>query len=372
MERRSGVEWRVVILRQVSALAGVILGVGITVAYLYSVGQLDAMVNGILLVMSDTANNAGGENIHHPVRLLVDSLVRYGKVLGVGIGIAAPAFFVARGLRGVSPQTRRLSYIAMVLITIGATVYLYLCQVGMFPPPLGLAFLLFIITLWQQKNERSPESSRRSYLYVIAILFTIFMNVGSSNNMTFSLKFTILLLLPIGVVEGIVLWKREEWVKVLVIILFANITSLFIVSRLNNHGFVFNQQGRFVAPALAGLYADTSLTRPYNELTEAMAEVGIVEGDTLLCYPDLPMLHFTSRTIPAFVNPWISDVFVGFPSDALIEKRLTVEGKYPPYVVRGYPDKVEGEEKSRFLDKFWSRYDTVARGDKFSILKRPE
>ncbi|MGE3800999.1 MAG: hypothetical protein AB7H80_08270 [Candidatus Kapaibacterium sp.] len=372
MERRSGVEWGVVIQRQVSALAGIGAGVGIAIAYLHSVGQLDAMVSGILSMMSDTANNAGGENIHHPARLLVDSLIRYGKVLGVGVGIAVPAFFVARGLRGVSPQTRHLSYIAIALITVGATIYLNLRQMGMFPPPIGLALLLFIITVRRQKSEQSEESSHRNYLYVIAILFMIFMNIGSSNNMTFSLNFTILLLLPIGVAEGIALWKREEWVKILVIILFANIVSLFLVSRLYNRGFVFNQQGTFVAPALAGLCADTSLTRPYNELTEAMAEVGIVEGDTLLCYPDLPMLHFTSQTIPAFVNPWISDVYVGFPSDALIEKMLTVEGKYPPYVVRGYPDEVEGEEKSRFLDKFWSRYDTVARGDKFSILKRPD
>ena len=366
---RSGAKRRSAIV-PIGALIGLIAGLSIAVALLKLAGYWSPVEVGIRAIV-DSVGSDGGENIHNPFRLLIDTVIRYAKVVGAGAGLILCCWVWRKVFPHRTPSSRDPFVLLLILVVVVATVLLSLIGAGSFPLPLGAGLALF---LFGAVHVYRTGDRHRFILFVCAALYMVMMNAGSSNNMSFSLKYTALLIVPLGFLETRRMVSSSVSLPVARLVLVTNLIALFLISRLVNESrFVFALDGEFDAPALGSTYTDSSTAASYNALTRALTQAGVRQGDTLLGYVDIPMINFSSATVPGLQNAWISNHAVGYPSIALIDSMVTREGLRPHFIVRANPLKTTGA-KLDYLDSLWRayRYDTVWRSDDYILMMRPD
>ena len=355
--------------------AGFVAGSSFIVASLYLLGYLEIAVKGVVDVFVQTSASGGADNIHHPSRLLVDTLVRYAKVIGVGGLALIGVWFFEKFIDHNNLVKRKIAVVSLLVLVAGLTAFFVYKQMGMYPPPVGMAVILFLLA-YRGVASRIDEIGRG--LYVLAGLSLLLMNLGSSNPQVGSFKFTALLVLAVGILEN---WNGENKIasgRILLVILCTNLFSLWIYTRMVQSVPIWELNGKFNSKKLQGQLTVQYLAQETNQVTLALKKGGMKPGDTTLFYVDIPMLHYLTETIPALVNPWISNQSVGCPvySRTLeMIQELRAKRQLPKYVVRAkgvyVPEKTI--PKIAFLDSIWGAegYDTIAKFDRMILLKRP-
>ena len=357
-------------------LAGVVFGTGLVALFLLLTGNLEHALNGLWQTYTDVSSYSGQDNIHHPLRLFTDTLVRYGKAWGVGAVLMAGAYLWAKLFPTNKPQPLQPLTVLLLILT-GVLTFLFIIRGwGTFPVPMGIISVLFMGVLWYGRNGLNRE---RVLLYTVAVAYMVCMNLGSSNPGTGSLKYTAILLIPITLIESSRVLSGRISFSWLRLIFYANAVVLFLTTRTINHEHVFAMNRSFQAPALVHICSTEEDVNELEQLLSLLHNAGLREGDTTLCYVDIPLLHFVTRTIPALRNPWISDRSVGLPSYEKTRQQLCVDqlnDRLPSFVIRGRTIHHSTEydtPKLRFLDDVWGRegYDTIWHTERFTVLKKP-
>lgn len=365
------------VLQPVFVGVGFMLGTLALAGVLALWGNLDNALFGIVSTLKETATYGGGDNIHHPGRLLTDTLLRYGKLLLVGGAAVAAVWLFDQVFTQASRRVRIVSGVTVVAAVSALTVYFAINQLGMFPPSIGILSVLFLMQIWRSRQSRDPWEWT---LYAVAGLYMVLMNVGSSNPQVGSFKFTVILLCPVVLIE---FYRRESKylsTHFLLVLLLANITALWLGTNLWNNIPTGEVGWEFDSDRLAFQHQSELIVREVDSVQKGLAEAGMRPGDTTLFYVDVPMLHFLTATVPAFTNPWVSNQSVGYPSLAKMREMVSQmedNGTLPKYVVRArdvYLREVEIVPKVRFLDSLIlaEGYDTVVQLERMVVLKRPD
>ena len=367
---------------------GFIVGTGGVAFVLFLTGNLGHAIDGLLQTYNDVSSYKGGDNIHHPLQLLADTAIRYGKIAGAGLILLFGAYVVQKLLllrrshassHELDASTSLLNHpvVFMLICLAWLFVSVFLLEGrGLLVSAIGIVGILFVCILIYQRHSMSRHEL---LLYVVALVYMVCMNLGSSNSGTGNLKYTMLLLLPVVLVQSKQLSSTILPIPVFRLLLYANILVMFFTTRFVYHGRIVEERAVFQSPALAHIRSTEKPVQELDRLLEVLADAGLKPGDTTLCYVDIPLLHFVTQTIPALKNPWISDRAVGLPSLQKTREVLregAANGTLPAFVIRGYL--VQNHEeystpKLQFLDSLWQAedYDTLLRTEKFTVLKRP-
>lgn len=363
--------------RRLSATAlGFVAGTGFLMLLLHLTGNLGHAVEGIRRTYLDVSSYSGEDNIHHPLRLLTDTLIRYAKMVAIGGLVLFGAYVWKRWFPRREPSAKDFLTILVLLLTAAVTSLFVIRSWGSFPPSFGILTVFFAVVASRQWKTLSSD---KLILYTVALLYLFCMNLGSSNPGVGSLKYTAWLFIPVTLIESSGMSSPNFSYRLMRWILVTNIVAVTLSFRLYFDTPVLLHGTTFRTDALRGIGFSKEGVAEFEGLMTELKLEGLHEGDTTLCYIDVPLLHFTTRTIPALGNPWISDRSVGLPSLRTTRTMLAnqaVTRTLPKFVVRarGIYNQVELDiPKIRFLDSLWraERYDTVWSKGRFAVLRRP-
>ena len=359
----------------VPIILGIIAGTALVMIVLEACGLLDVAIGGMIGSLQQGSSNSGADNIHHPLRLLADTVIRYAKALAIGGVLLSGIWLFDRVIVGKREKLPFWLAPAISVAVVVATAYLAVSELGMFPPSIGLITLVSVLLLWREWRRGWSD---RLFLVAAGIIYMVTMNAGSSNPQVGSLKFTILIIAPVVLIE---IFREATGGstrgRILGMILCANVLSLWLSTRMFYGGSIFGFTEQFRVEGLAGVYFQPPVVNQIETAVSDFRKGGLREGDTALFYVDIPIFHFLTKTIPALENPWISSYAVGYPAEGrtlqMID-RMKREGRLPKVVVRGPDDLSMGENRAskiRALDSIWQAedYDTVLTSGIFVMLR---
>ena len=362
----------------VPVLCGIGFGLIVIALILDAFGLFEVVSAGVVESLQQGSSNEGRDNIHHPLRLITDSVTRYGKAIGVGGGILFGVWVFNRiVLRDRDSLSAWVVPLLMIPVAV-VTAWLAVSGRGMFPPAIGVITIVALAVIWREWRRGWSD---RLFLILSGVIYLVMMNAGSSNPQVGSLKFTILLVAPVVLIEIYrAAFGGDAVGRIIGLILCTNIVVLWLSTRMFYGGSIFDYTEMHQIEGLAGVYAEPSQVRDLETVVSRLREVGLREGDRSLMFVDIPMLHFVTRTIPSLKNSWISSYAVGYPDERkMIEMigQVKQRGELPEWVVRAPDDIAMGENsarKIRTLDSILSseNYDTILVTEEYAFLKRSE
>lgn len=359
--------------RLIATFIGFLIGTGIIALVLYLSGDLHHLLDGLRQTYIDAFSNNGNDNIHNPLRLLKDTAIRYGKMLGVGSMALLAAYVWRRFYPKREPSLRDPLTVLSLFVVAACTALFFYKGLGGFPPSFGIMSILFLFVLWRQRRDLHRE---RLLLYTLGVFHMIFLNAGASNDSVWSFKFSAWIIMPVALIESSSMLSERISIRLLRWVLYMNVTVVMITGRIFNEAPVYRMNVPFQAETLYPMHGTAETVEEFEKLMSKLRTAGLRPGDTALCYVDIPIIHFATRTIPALRNAWISDHALVWPSYETMRRELrrrVREHALPKIVVRSFSDRAPATPKTLFLDSLWGaqRYDTAWRNEKFIVLKRP-
>lgn len=364
------------LVRLAAVIGGVLIGTGLIIFLLYLSGTLHYMIEGLITTYRDVSSYDGGDNIHNPFRLLQDTATRYFRILLIGCMVLAGVFVWKRWFPKREPDLKSGLTIAVLLAAAVLTFLFIYNGWGSFPPTFGIIVILFLAVLFNQRKRLRREEW---ILYTVAFCYLVLMNAGSSNPGAGNMKYTAWLFVPVTLIESVrcisprISFRMIRWLFVV------NVATLALTSRLTTDKVsIFEMGSAYRTPALQGVHNTGKDVDEFEQLMVGLHNAGLRPGDTTISYVDAPLVHFATRTIPALVNPWVSDRSVGLPSmerTRAILAQADRTGSLPKFVIRSHLLNHEQEfaiPKIQFLDSLWGAkgYDTVWRQKRFVVLRR--
>lgn len=363
-------------IRPLSVTAGFLLGTGVILLLLWLTGNLRYMIDGLVTTYSDVSSYDGGDNIHNPFRLVQDTVTRYFRILLIGSIVLAGARIWKRLYPKREPEPKDPLTWA-VLGAAGLLTFLFVFNGwGSFPPTFGIITILFLAVLFNRGRSLSRE---RAVLYAVAFCYLVLMNAGSSNPGAGNMKYMAWIFVPVTLLESLRAVSPRISFRMIRLLFLANVLVLAVTGRLTTDKVsVFEMRTPYRTATLRGVHNTQRDVEEFERLSEALVRAGLRPGDTTISYVDAPIFHFTTQTVPALINPWVSDRSVGLPSLERTRAMLADaerRGSLPKFVIRSHLLNHAQEfsiPKIRFLDSLWGAhgYDTVWRQERFVVLRR--
>ena len=238
----------------------------------------------------------------------------------------------------------------------------------------------------------SVLSSEKKIIYAVSIAFLLFMSFGSAGVSLNTVRYGVWLVMPVALIESTYMTATAKYIRK-TIILFAVIFTIVVRIQMPYRDKpVYRLDTAFHTQSIGNIYSSKNRVAVLEELLVEIEKLQLEKYATAVCYTNIPLMYFLTRTVTPFKNPWLN---IDSVDTAYIERKLDALEKnddLPDIVIRAknasvrnpyWPDNVAHDEpfmfssdggKEGLLDEFFQRhkYGVIWENELFAVLSPDE
>ncbi len=356
-DRRQAVE------RAAMYVLGGIVGAAALWVLLVSTGfSLDQVIQGSLRSAEATQRfNATADPALGYQSYTKSTIIRYGKIVGMGALAIASALLWKRVRTVVDANDKRSGMVTMMQIGVlmafaGLIAAIVLSEktgfLGFHYGPITSIMLgaPVLALVWMFAAQYTTLSLERKMLFTTALVLFVAASLGGSGVWVSTFRHGVWLVLPVMLLEAQRvdterpqrLFLEQVDMNFLRWLLVVGCITLGVALRVEmpyRDKPVYQHNAAFTHPLLAGIRSSTGRVRATEELLQAAHNLGIQPNDTIQAYPDGALLYLLTQTVAWYPDIWIGmqwtdeqalkEFVAAMPANPLVGRRT-----FPKWVLR--------------------------------------